>query len=1084
MHFASCSHTTMTPDTTMPATPTLSATNPPEYKEALTSQIQAIHLLMRLGWNLLLPHEADTYRAGRRDEVILKGITREWLRAHARFEAGGVTHSFSEGAIDAGIELLCKIDDSAGLANANQKKYTQLRFAPSVEQTVNGIKRSHPLKFVDFDCHSNNVFHLVPEFSVERAGMSETCRLDIVLFVNGIPFGVLECKRAGRPFPIKEAIAQLARYQTRDHIPNLFVFAQILGALAHTSASYGNTQLPAEFWPVWTKEEVDAITKSIDAAIAAPLTKDEGARLLPELVAARSRVTASRTRVLAELPKRGSTHTEQDRLLASVFSPARIIELVRDFTVFDGGTRKTARHQQYFCVKAVMHEVRNAIATSQSLATVGGIVYHTQGSGKTLTAVMLAQQLERISGSRIILVTDRIDLDDQMYMNFHSSGITLHQATTGHDLVRNLTERSTRVITTLIHKFMNAVTLLLTRPLPEPLFVLVDEAHRSQFGELAARMRQFFSKACFIGFTGTPISREEKDVFKTFGKLLHTYTIKDATKDGAVVPLLYEGRLIPQELEDKAIDRWFDRYTKNLSKQQAGDLRRRFAQLSKVHQSAPRIRVMAFDIVTHFTSSFTGTGLKGQIVVESRADAVALLREIQALGQARAVVVMSEPDAKALGNPQVKEWWKEQMDRYRSSGEYESKTIQDFKSGDDVDLVIVVDKLLVGFDAPRNAVLYLAKGLKDHALLQAIARVNRLSPGKTNGLIVDYQGVLKPLTEAMKEFTSLGTESFESKDLEGTVHLTAEVIENLHQARAACDVYFRGLDRNDLEAVERSFNDEDRRVEFYESIRDFAGILHTALSSAEFLTSTSAKEIQEFKKFLKYLVNLRTSLQRRYAEKVDFGDYEPKIRKLLDEYIEAKDVQIVVPAFSLFERDLFQQEIDKIKSPVSKAYAIANRLKKTITEKMDEDEHLFKQFSELVRSTIEAYEAKRLSDAAFLNAMQGIVEKVRSRTSDEQLPSVLDGKGVARAYWGKIKDKAAGAMSDQVAADLAVAVDAIIERHRVVHWTRNQNVINQMELDVGDALYDSCKAGGIAMSLLLACELASGIVAIAKEQRA
>ena len=424
------------------------------------------------------------------------------------------------------------------------------------------------------------------------------------------------------------------------------------------------------------------------------------------------------------------------------------------------------------------------------------------------------------------------------------------------------------------------------------------------------------------------------------------------------------------------------------------------------------------------------------------------------------------------------------MAKYRTADLYERSTIKAFKEGDDIDLVIVVDKLLVGFDAPRNAVLYLAKGLKDHALLQAIARVNRLSPGKRNGLIVDYQGVLKPLTEAMKEFTSLGSESFESTDLEGIVQLIDEVVKHLHEARAACEKYFRGLDRNDQEAIEQSFSDEDRRIEFYDAIRDYAALLHTALSSSDFLSRTEEVDIRTFKNLLKYFVSLRTSLQRRYAEKVDFGEYEPKIRKLLDEYIEAEDVQIVVKEFSLFERDLFDEQIGQIENPVSKAYAIANRLKKTITEKMDEDEHLFKQFSELVRSTIEAYEARRLSDAAFLNAMQGIVEKVRSRAYDEQLPSVLDGRGVARAYWGKIKDKTTGAISDEAAAELAVAADSIIERHRVVQWTRDQNVINQMELDIGDELFDSCRKRGLVMTLDLAGQIASGIVAIAKEQRA
>lgn len=1084
MHSAS-TQKTMDPKPINPKTSSSTNFEVPEYLESLTSQVPAIHLLMRMGYKLLLPAEADTLRGGRRSEVILEPILREWLRKNASFEAGGRRRPFSESSIDKAIAKLIKIDDGAGLASANEKKYAQLRYAPSQEENVDGIKRSHPLNLVDFDHFEKNEFHVVPEFSVARTGSTETCRLDIVLFVNGIPFGVIECKRAGKNDPLHEAIDQLGKYQKPDHIPNLFVFAQLLGAICGTAAKYGNTQLPEEFWPVWTKEEDKAIGQMITDALAKPLTDEEANKLMPALIESGRSSKNKRRRQGYSSPKRSTNPSEQDRMLASIFSPARLIEIVRDFTVFDGGLRKTARHQQYFCVKGTIHNIETALQGNQPLEAQGGIVYHTQGSGKTITAVMLAQQLiERVTGARIVLVTDRIDLDDQIYGNFRNAGITLHKAVTGRDLVHNLTDLSTRVITTLVHKFMTAVNEKLSGPLPERIFVLVDEAHRSQFGELAARMRQFFGKACFIGFTGTPISREGRDVYKIFGPRLHTYTIKDATHDGAVVPLLYEGRMIPQDVDDEAIDRWFERYTKNLTKKQAADLRRKFAQLSQLHQSRPRLRVMAFDIVTHFKSSFAGTGLKGQIVVESRADAISLLREIEALGEARAVVVMSEPDPKALENEKVREWWEEQMAKYRKPDEYEKATIKAFKESNDVDLVIVVDKLLVGFDAPRNAVLYIAKSLKDHGLLQAIARVNRLSPGKTSGLIVDYQGVLKPLTEAMKEFTSLGSESFESSDLEGTLQTIDEVVEELTSARKACLDFFDKIDINDQEAVEMSFEDEDRRIEFYEAIRDYAAPLHTALSSSEYLMRTDENEIREFKKLLKYLVNLRTSLQRRYAEKVDFGEYEPKIRKLLDEYIEAKDVEIVVPEFSLFERDLFSEEIDKIADPVSKAYAIANRIKKTITEDMDEDEYLFQQFSEMVRTVIKDYEEKRLSDAQFLKKMQGLVEQVRSRNSDEKLPDLLQGKGVARAYWGRVKLDTEEKVSDDIAAELAVAADDIIEGHRIVNWVRNQNVVNQMVLDVGDSVYDTCKAKGVVVSLDLAEKIARGIVDIAKEQRA
>jgi type I restriction enzyme R subunit len=261
--------------------------------------------------------------------------------------------------------------------------------------SIDGQKRGLAMPFVDFENPENNEFHVVPEFVVQRASSNETCRLDLVLFVNGIPFGVIECKRSGIEQPMREAIDQLRRYQEPGAIEALFVYAQILGACAATEAKYGTTGLQAEFWANWTKEEDPSVEAAVTAAIASPLSPEEADRVVSCLHITGIEGSGARAKAVAAARQRGATMTAQDKMLASVFSRRRLLELVRSFTVFDAGTRKAARHQQYYCVRDTMKRIDTAVKGSTPFTEVGGIVYHTQGSGKTLTAVMLAEQILR-----------------------------------------------------------------------------------------------------------------------------------------------------------------------------------------------------------------------------------------------------------------------------------------------------------------------------------------------------------------------------------------------------------------------------------------------------------------------------------------------------------------------------------------------------------------------------------------------------------------------------------------------------------------------------------------------------------------
>src|SRR5690606_16386001 len=365
------------------------------------------------------------------------------------------------------------------------------------------------------------------------------------------------------------------RNQGASEIPRLYHYAQLLLALAVNEARYGATGTPLKFWHRWRERE---LPEDELARLRGPRPAGEIDELRGELHWSWLRA-AHRAEVEAYLESLalGREVTEQDRLLNALCSPERLLELVRNFTLFEGGERKVARYQQYFCVKRTLERIRQI---GPDGVREGGVAWHTQGSGKSLTMVMLANAIFEEFGDldpRVVLVTDRVELDDQIYKTFRSAGVDLVRSESGADLRRHLRDRRARVVTTLVHKFIRA---LQTRdPLADDpnVFVLVDEGHRTHSGTLHAAMRLALPRACYIGFTGTPILKGDKATVERFGGIIDRYTIDQAVEDGAVVSLLYEGRHVPLDIHEQPIDRWFEKYTAALTPEQKADIKRKYS---------------------------------------------------------------------------------------------------------------------------------------------------------------------------------------------------------------------------------------------------------------------------------------------------------------------------------------------------------------------------------------------------------------------------------------------------------------------------------------------------------------------------
>lgn len=1034
--------------------------------EKYQSQIPAIQLLVAMGFKPLPQAEADALRARPRN-VLLDSVVVDQLMKINRFSHRGKEYPFDlQDAHEALRRLKPTPDKIKGLKGTNQDVYDLLVLGTTITKSIENDSKSYSFKYVDWETPSNNVFHVSAEMSVERSGTAQTKRCDIVCFVNGIPFVVIENKRPTES--LKKAGSQLIGYQSEDNIPHLFHFAQVLMTMNRNEARYATVGTPQKFWGTWRDEEDsdDDIAKLANRALTEPEKK-----------AIFSGDFAPARRFFDALAAEGDRAvTAQDRLVYALCRPERLLDLVRRFTVFDGGTRKIARHQQYFGIKAAMARLKQ-----RDLGGVrkGGVIWHTQGSGKSLTMVMLGRCLaldKAIPNPRIIIVTDRDDLDRQIKGTFKSCELEPVRSRTGSHLAE-LIEARAPLVTTIINKFSTAIAGTNVKDESSDIFVLVDESHRTQtgryggLGDLANKMRRMLPKACYLGFTGTPLLKNEKrNTFNTFGDLIHRYTIDEAVADEAVVPLLYEGRLVEQEVTGKVIDKWFEKITAGLTPDQVADLKRKFSRMDALSKTGQAIRAKAFDISEHYRQNWQNTGFKAQLVAPSKAAAVRYKQVLDEIGHVTSEIIISPPDDNE-GNEEVdkdskdlvRQFWDQMMKRFNNSeDEYNRQIVETFKGSGDPEILIVVSKLLTGFDAPRNTVLYVCKKLKEHTLLQAVARVNRLfeedEQEKEFGFVVDYEGLLGELDKALTTYSAF--EGFDAEDIAGALTDIREEMKRLPQLHEQVwDVFKEVRNKKDMEQFEQLLADEAVRQDFYERLRAFSRCLHICLSSDKLHEVFSDVKVAEFKRDWKQLSELKRSVQIRYQEIVDIKEYEPKVQKLLDDHVIAMPAEVIIKPVNINNRAELQAVIEeKGITTASKADRIASATKRTITEKMDEDPAFYMQFSEMLAETIRAYREHRMSEKDYLNNVVDITSRVAAKDHGRQLPDAIKDNKDAAAFFGilepfVIPDDATGSRKE-VAAEIAISLIGIVKGHLIVDVWSNDLAKNKMRNAIDDYFFD------------------------------
>lgn len=1065
-------------------------THVPSFREELISQIPALQLLHALGYTYLTPDQALAARGGKLSNVLLDSVLEAQLRELNRIRYKGQEYDFSDANIQEAIRRL-KDEPYDGLMHTSEKLYDLLTLGISLPQTIQGDTRSYSLRYIDWKHPANNVFHVSDEFSVERRRSNETRRPDIVLFVNGIPLVVIECKRPdlekGGEKAVTEAITQMIRNQKEDEIPWLFVFTQVLLAVSKNDALYATTGTAKKFWAVWSEER--DIEAEVHRHINKPMAPAEKNRLYNH----RDQAQAIR-RYFDGLEQAGDRlPTAQDRTLYSLLRPERLLELAYQFIVYDAGIKKIARYQQYFAVKATIERVQ---ALNIQGKRTGGVIWHTTGSGKSLTMVMLAKALSlhsSIPNSRIILVTDRIDLDDQIWKTFVACGKTVHKAASGPDLVATVQLGKTDIITVIINKFESAVGTGYKDNDPN-IFVLVDESHRSQYGSFHSKMRQLFPNACYIGFTGTPLLKAEKSTALKFGDFIHKYPMQQAVGDGAVVPLLYEGRMAELDVNQAQIDQWFERVTRPLTDDQKRDLKQKFSRAEAVSRTEQRIQQIAYDITEHYRANFKHSGFKAQLAADSKETALLYKKYLDEFGDVTSEVVISPPDTREgntevdnTASPAIEAFWKRMMERFGNEENYLREIKSSFAKADGVELLIVVDKLLTGFDEPRNTVLYIDKPLKEHSLLQAISRVNRLFEGKEFGYIIDYRGVLGELNAALNTYNALA--AFDTEDVAGIIADTSEEVKKLPQYHAALwDVFKEVGNKQDTEALERLLEPEDRRLQFYEALTAFARCLKVALSTVYFYQQTPESQVNHYKADFRFFHNLRISVRQRYAETIDYKDYEQKVRNLMNQHITSSEVKPLTELVNIFDREAFAAELEKVEGAAAKADTIANRVKKTITERMEQDPAAYKRFSELISETIEAYRTGRLNELEYFKQAHEILEQVQQGT-DTSIPTRLYHYQHARAFYGVLQGvlgASVGGLEDlapeELLADMAIEIERLIEARKIRDWVGNPDIHKAMMNDIEDYLYQMKAKYNLSVSVVEMDLVLEQVLEVAKQR--
>ncbi|MBF7980773.1 MULTISPECIES: type I restriction endonuclease subunit R [Rahnella] len=1072
---------------------------PPKFEEEYIAKLPALTLLTHMGWRFLSPQQALDARDGKQDSVILREELRRVLQTR-RFHYAGKEHPLSKKSVENIISEVCSPALNEGLKLANQRMHNHLLYGITVTEFIDGRKTSQTVELVDWKNIANNSFLVTEEFRVTRTGGIGSshfdCRKpDIVGFVNGIPMVVIEAKRPvnqGKKGPtLEEGISQNLRNQMHDEIPHLFVYSQILLSINGSDGRYATCGTPLKFWGGWREEDIT------DAEMLAVKNKKLNPQQITSLFSHRKPEDLDGYQNLIAGGKLAVTG--QDQMLISLLLPARLLDMIRLYTLFDKKIgRVIARYQQVFGIKRLTDRIKLKNAKG---GREGGVIWHTTGSGKSLTMVLFSKALlldESLKACRFIIVTDRVDLQAQLSKSF-ASGDQLSGkndfrnaiATSGARLAEQISKGKERIIFSLIQKFTSATELPECYNDDANIVVLIDEGHRSQGGENHIRMKLALPNAAFVAFTGTPLLKDDKTTNK-FGPIVHAYTMQRAVEDKAVSPLLYEERKPELNVNEKAVDSWFDRITKGLSEAQRADLKRKYSRKGEVQSADDRIRLIALDVANHF-SKHIADGLKGQLACDSKLSAIKYKKYLDEAGLFESAVVMSPPDTRE-GNtdideatlPAVSKWWKDNVGS-QDERKYTQALINRFEKDENLKLLIVVDKLLTGFDEPQNAVLYIDKSLKGHNLIQAIARVNRLHDKKKEGLLIDYRGVLAELDTTIAKYQDLASRTqggYDINDIDGLYNQMSSEYKRLPLLYKILWAIFDGVNTADAEQLRQVLvpkmeqrNGEfvdihlKAREDFYEALSAFSSCLKVALQSATFFEDNSFSDADRhnYKETVRQLSILRLQIKEDAGETVDYEEYASQVKNLLDKHVVGVQIQEPEAVYDVSKMGRHKPKTpdaswseDKTRNETD---IIKTRVTKMIEQDLHDDPYAREQFSTLLLKTIEEAEKQFDHPSKQYLLYTEFMQDVENRRLQD-IPDAFGSNKHAQAYYGVFKKALpqvfalADPQVEKKWTELAFIVDTAVDRAVTENSINTQNIESAIRTSLLPCLFQECKSVG------------------------
>ena len=1028
------------------------------FNERPESQDRALKVIEKLGYTIVPRSEAEAKRGSRR-AVLFEDELQTFLSKRT-YPYDNETRYFSGGSIAAAVRAL-NVQATAGLYAANKEIYDMLCAGKSLEETLpDGTRQSFDISFIDFEHPENNIFQVTDEFEVERPN-GKFARPDIVVLVNGIPLVIIECKKSG--VDVLEGVTQNIRNWGNDYIPHLFQYSQMVMAVNPDKVLYGTCGTPAKYFVSWHEDDKEWLNEWCK-------------KCSPD----------------------GSVK-EQDRALISLLHPARLLDIIRNFIIYDNNVKKICRYKQYFAVKKCM----SRILLQDGQNTRNGVVWHTQGSGKTITMIMLTKMILReslksnsiIKKPRFVMVTDRVNLDKQIRDNFIHTQMSPHRAKTGTGLIELLQDEGNTVITSLVNKFEAAIKQEYCND-SENLFLFIDEGHRTQYGKLNIYMNKVLPNAVKIAFTGTPLIKKpkkndkrnidsEKNTYVKFGPLIDKYTLQDAIDDKVTVPIVYEGRVVPQHVTSEQINNHLKHITVGLSDDARKDLETKYSRFVALAQTEPRLNMIAFDLHEHFLNYVKPKGFKAMLTCSSRAAAVELYYKLRGLGGITPAVVITPNTAKEGDDEQntpqtlktIADFFRKEVDPlYKNNYEaYEESVTGEFTDPEgDIDLLIVKDKLLTGFDAPVAAVLYVDKKLQDHTLLQAIARVNRVFDNKDFGLIVDYIGIFKKLNSALDLYSDdqSGMNTFDKADIQNAISAVSEEKNKLETAHSNLWKIFEGISKNETNANvwQEKLREYNTRKDFYEKLSAFAKLVDFMFSSYELFEAVGDKKAEEYRKDYLFFKKLKDSVSLRFNDSVDFSKYEDGIRQLLNTYVNAEDAKIVIEPLDILNKDKMEEQLARLGSNEAKAEAIQTRQVEVLESYRYEDPIRYMTFMERINKTIQDYMAERDSEK-YLSSMERMAEDYRTGRSSVKYPEIIMDDGDAKSFYGAVCSgikKATGESNNgdlESLGKLALGIKTVVSSNAKRDWRDNVIVHRNMKKELDDLLFDYLEDNELDWSL-------------------